>query len=281
MAGISLSGFGPSSTLSAYLAGGAGGVAAARNAGGVGDQPATSTSGSGSGTGSGTAGSATTGPAVGAVKTAVGKPTGGSATGTLSDQDQQLIDNLKKRDALVRAHEQAHRTTGGQFAGTPSFTYQKGPDGTNYAIGGEVNIDMSPVDKDPSATIAKMRQVQSAALAPADPSGQDLRVAAQAAQAAAEAASDSGKAATGSTGSSDDKTDKTDKTGKTGKTGEAKGGQGSSAFQAQALGAAAESEADSEPGRGARLLRGLAAYASAARVGAVVQASARAATVVA
>ena len=41
-------------------------------------------------------------------------------------------------------------------------------------------IDLSPVEGDPLATIRKMQQVQRAALAPADPSGADRRVAAQA-----------------------------------------------------------------------------------------------------
>ena len=105
----------------------------------------------------------------------------------LSATDQTQIDKLKARDTDVKAHEQAHRSVGGQFAGVPSYTYQQGPDGKKYAIGGEVSIDTSPVPKDTAATIAKEEQVQRAALAPADPSTQDLKVAAEAANAAAQA----------------------------------------------------------------------------------------------
>jgi hypothetical protein len=63
-----------------------------------------------------------------------------------------------------------------------SFTYQRGPDGAQYAVGGEVSIDLSPVQGDPQATIEKMRIVRAAAMAPAEPSGQDRAVAAQAMQ---------------------------------------------------------------------------------------------------
>ena len=56
----------------------------------------------------------------------------------------------------------------------------------NYAVGGEVNIDTSP-GRTPQETIDKARQVQAAALAPADPSGQDRSVAARAGQMAQQA----------------------------------------------------------------------------------------------
>ncbi|MEM6357195.1 MAG: putative metalloprotease CJM1_0395 family protein, partial [Pseudomonadota bacterium] len=54
---------------------------------------------------------------------------------------------------------------------------------------GSVSIDVSPVPGDPEATIAKMQQVKAAALAPAEPSSADRRVAtvAEAAQREAEA----------------------------------------------------------------------------------------------
>lgn len=119
-------------------------------------------------------------------KTGSGSQT--SAAGkTLTTADQELIQKLKTRDADVKAHEQAHRTAGGQYAGSPTYTYQKGPDGANYAIGGEVSIDTSPIPDNPDATIAKEARVQAAALAPADPSSQDVKVAAEAAQAIAQA----------------------------------------------------------------------------------------------
>ena len=94
--------------------------------------------------------------------------------------ERQQIEELAARDREVRAHEQAHAAVAGQLGGSPSYTYQRGPDGVSYAVGGEVNIDTSPVPGDPEATLRKAQQIQRAASAPADPSGQDRQVAAQA-----------------------------------------------------------------------------------------------------
>lgn len=111
------------------------------------------------------------------------------------DELKQLTE-LKARDREVRAHEAAHQAVGGQYAGAMSFTYQRGPDGAQYAVGGEVSIDLSPVQGNPQATIQKMQTVRAAAMAPAEPSGQDRAVAAQAMQimlqAQSELATDSG-----------------------------------------------------------------------------------------
>ncbi len=104
--------------------------------------------------------------------------------------EQAEIQDLAARDREVRAHEQAHMAVGGQYAGGVSYDYSRGPDGRLYATGGSVSIDISPVSGDPSATINKMQQVQRAALAPAEPSGQDRVVAAQAAQLIAQARSE-------------------------------------------------------------------------------------------
>jgi len=84
---------------------------------------------------------------------------------------------LKKADTAVRAHEQAHLAAAGGLAkGGASFTYQKGPDGRKYAVGGEVQIDTSK-GATPEETVAKMMRVRAAALAPANPSPQDRKVA--------------------------------------------------------------------------------------------------------
>ena len=106
----------------------------------------------------------------------------------LSKEELELIARLKRRDREVRAHEQAHRSAAGQYAqGGPTYTYQKGPDGKNYAVGGEVQIDTSPVRGDPEATLRKAEQVRRAANAPASPSSQDRTVAAEAAALAIQA----------------------------------------------------------------------------------------------
>jgi hypothetical protein len=94
-----------------------------------------------------------------------------------------MLDQLKARDREVRAHEAAHLAAAGRYATSgASYTYQKGPDGMAYAIGGEVNIDVSPVPNDPEATIQKADTIIRAATAAAEPSDQDLKVAQSARQ---------------------------------------------------------------------------------------------------
>ena len=107
-----------------------------------------------------------------------------------AQQEEKAVQDLKKRDAEVRTHEQAHKTAGGQYAGSPAFEMTKGPDGQSYATGGHVNIDVSAIPDDPQATLNKMMQIKSAALAPAEPSAQDLKVAAKADMVAAAARSE-------------------------------------------------------------------------------------------
>jgi hypothetical protein len=98
----------------------------------------------------------------------------------LSTEKQQAVQKLKIRDAEVKAHEQAHLANAGRYAaGGPSYTYQTGPDGRRYAVGGEVPIDVSK-EKTPEQTIQKMRIVRRAALAPAHPSSADQSIAAAA-----------------------------------------------------------------------------------------------------
>lgn len=104
----------------------------------------------------------------------------------LSAEARELAE-LVKRDRDVRTHEAAHAAVGGPYAGSPSLTYKSGPDGRSYAVGGEVSIDLSPVAGDPRATIEKAQTVRAAALAPVQPSAQDMRVAARAMQMAAQA----------------------------------------------------------------------------------------------
>lgn len=101
--------------------------------------------------------------------------------------EEAEIQQLKSRDQEVRAHELAHAAVGGSTTGAPKYEYEVGPDGRKYAVSGEVDVDLSKVPGDPVATIAKMRKVHAAALAPANPSAQDRKVAAQATQAILEA----------------------------------------------------------------------------------------------
>lgn len=101
---------------------------------------------------------------------------------TLTEEDLRQVEQLKTTDREVRQHELAHQIAGGQYTGSASYEYEIGPDGQRYAVAGTVPIDYGPVPGDPRATIDKMQQVISAALAPADPSPKDHQVAATARQ---------------------------------------------------------------------------------------------------
>lgn len=117
---------------------------------------------------------------------AAGRSVAGRSEG-LSEADLKIVSELKARDRVVRAHEMAHMAAGaGIVTRGASFSYQTGPDGQRYAVGGEVGINTSP-GRTPEETLAKSDRIRAAALAPADPSAQDLRVAAEATQMAAEA----------------------------------------------------------------------------------------------
>lgn len=105
---------------------------------------------------------------------------------TLSAEARE-IEKLAQRDREVRAHEAAHAAVGGRYAGPPSLTYKKGPDGKSYAISGEVSISVVAVHDDPQATLQKAEVIRAAALAPMQPSSQDMRVAARAAAMATQA----------------------------------------------------------------------------------------------
>jgi hypothetical protein len=101
-----------------------------------------------------------------------------------TSEEREIIEKLAARDREVRAHEQAHAAAGGAYViSGPSYTYQTGPDGRKYAIGGEVQIDTSPIKGDPEATLRKMQTVIAAAMAPAEPSSADNAIAAAANQA--------------------------------------------------------------------------------------------------
>ncbi len=105
----------------------------------------------------------------------------------LTAEQKSEVQKLKQRNREVRNHEQAHLAAGGQhITRGATYSYEQGPDGQRYAVGGEVGIDTS-AESDPAATIRKMQAARAAALAPANPSGQDRQVAAAASSQAAEA----------------------------------------------------------------------------------------------
>ncbi len=104
----------------------------------------------------------------------------------ISEQKQQQsidreVSQLASRDREVRAHEQAHMAAGGQYAGAATYEYTRGPNGVSYAVGGEVSISVSQAPT-PEESIRKAQVIRSAALAPAEPSSQDRKVASMASQ---------------------------------------------------------------------------------------------------
>lgn len=106
---------------------------------------------------------------------------GGNRPGANLTPEQQLeLRELQQTDRKVRAHEMAHIAASGGLASTgATFSYRTGPDGQRYAVGGEVGIDTSK-GRTPEETLAKAERIKAAALAPADPSPQDHKVAAMA-----------------------------------------------------------------------------------------------------
>jgi hypothetical protein len=116
-------------------------------------------------------------------KEAIGGAGGDKAGGAeLTPDELAVVNELRNIDREVRAHEQAHISAGGAYIrGGASYQYQRGPDNKSYAVGGEVGIDTAPERDNPGATITKMQTVRAAALAPSNPSAQDIAVAAAAA----------------------------------------------------------------------------------------------------
>ncbi len=108
----------------------------------------------------------------------------GQGVAELTPEEQRLVEELRRTDQEVRAHEQAHAAAGGNNV---RYDYETGPDGKRYAVGGTTDIQVASVSDDPASQMAMARKLRAAAMAPADPSGQDLSVAAKAARIEADA----------------------------------------------------------------------------------------------
>ncbi|MEM8710637.1 MAG: putative metalloprotease CJM1_0395 family protein [Planctomycetota bacterium] len=115
----------------------------------------------------------------------------------LTREEEREVRDLQARDREVRAHEEAHKAAAGDLAlGGPTYEYQRAPDGQEYAVGGEVQIALKPGNT-PEETVRNAQRARRAALAPAEPSGQDRKVAAEAAQMEAEARQEANEERTG------------------------------------------------------------------------------------
>jgi hypothetical protein len=99
----------------------------------------------------------------------------------LSLNEKLEVRKLEQMDRSVREHERAHLRAARDMAiGDASFRYETGPDGNKYAVGGEVDIDITAVGGDTQATIEKAFKARTTAMAPSDPSPRDIQAAAKA-----------------------------------------------------------------------------------------------------
>lgn len=79
--------------------------------------------------------------------------------------------------AHILGHEQAHQSAAGGFGGGINIQY----DGNGVAIAGHVPISIPGLNaQDPESSMRAYSTIRGAALAPSDPSGQDMSVAAHA-----------------------------------------------------------------------------------------------------
>ena len=98
-----------------------------------------------------------------------------SAINNQYDKEKQEL--IKKQYAKIYAHELAHKNAAGSLAG--SIFIEKNSEG--IPVSGHVSIKMPTLDEEnPDETIEQADIVVKAALAPSDPSDQDLKVASQA-----------------------------------------------------------------------------------------------------
>lgn len=96
----------------------------------------------------------------------------------LRERHKQRDDLIQRNYNHIYAHELAHKSAGGSFAGAISI--EKNADG--IPVSGHVPIQMPVLDKNnPQKTIDHANTVIKAAMAPSDPSSQDYRVASEAA----------------------------------------------------------------------------------------------------
>lgn len=107
-----------------------------------------------------------------------------SKTKSLNDISAEMKAHSEVRKLInwennVKQHEQAHMAVGGGLVSSARFSYTIGPDGKRYVSGGEVSISV-PSSENEEENLKTLERVKRAALAPADPSPQDIKTAAMA-----------------------------------------------------------------------------------------------------
>ena len=92
------------------------------------------------------------------------------------------LKTLQDRDDEVRKHENDHLAEAGEFAASGPLLdlTEAASNGKSYVTSGKVMVNVGEVSGDPVKTIQKMKKIEKSSLKPAEPSDQDLRVAADA-----------------------------------------------------------------------------------------------------
>ncbi len=98
----------------------------------------------------------------------------------LTTSERADLAGLRQRDQQVRQEEKAHAAVAGDLAGPISYTYQLGPDGRQYAVGGSVGVQARTVTGDPIEAMRLSGRMAAAANAATNPSAQDFATARQA-----------------------------------------------------------------------------------------------------
>lgn len=95
----------------------------------------------------------------------------------LTPEELATIQGLQQAEKSVRVHEQAHKAVSVDVTSGIMYTHTTSPDNERYITGGEVSITAGTSSKE-EEILQILENVRDAALAPADPSPQDLRIAA-------------------------------------------------------------------------------------------------------
>jgi hypothetical protein len=104
-------------------------------------------------------------------------------------QEQEIqaeMRDLAACDPGVRNHELVRSAVAGRYSSLPSYEFQRGSDGNNYALNSEASIDLGKAVT-PQAIIDKMEVVRQAAVAIAEPGSQDRQLAVAASRITAQA----------------------------------------------------------------------------------------------
>ncbi len=98
----------------------------------------------------------------------------------LSEEEEKELEKMQKREDEVIKHEQAHKSAAGGLSVTRAqYEYVQGTDGKMYVKDGEVELKVKEED-DPQKNKENAEQLKRAALAPEEPSAQDMKVAQEA-----------------------------------------------------------------------------------------------------